>query len=118
MVSSILVPVSPSGTGKTLRASISGALFSNQLVAALVLMVVSAYLISAKKPARITLYPAAFMLVTTLAALILQAAAFIKERNILLLFFSVLLFVLALFMIREVIVWRKRLLSRSTAAAL
>jgi tRNA splicing ligase len=34
MVSIIFVPVSPSGTGKTLRASISAELFSNQDVAA------------------------------------------------------------------------------------
>src|SRR3972149_333225 len=32
MVNSILVPVSPSGTGKTLMASIPGAFFSNQAV--------------------------------------------------------------------------------------
>ena len=88
---------------------------SNQLVAALVLMLVSAYLVSIKKPAKITLYPAIFMLFTTLAALIWQGIGFFREHNILLSIITSFLFILSMFMVREVILWRKNLLSRNTA---
>jgi carbon starvation protein len=42
---------------------------ANQLVAALTLIVLTAYLIGMRKPSRYTLYPAIFMLATTMAAL-------------------------------------------------
>lgn len=45
---------------------------SNQLVAALSLLVVSCWLIGTKKPARYTLIPALFMLVTTIGAFVYQ----------------------------------------------
>ncbi|PKM88509.1 MAG: carbon starvation protein A, partial [Firmicutes bacterium HGW-Firmicutes-12] len=45
---------------------------SNQLVAALALLVITAYLVGVKKPAKYTLYPAIFMIITTFAALIYQ----------------------------------------------
>jgi carbon starvation protein len=88
---------------------------SNQLVAALVLMLVSAYLVSIKKPAKVTLYPAIFMLLTTLAALIWQGIGFFRQHNILLLIITSLLFILSLFMIREIILWRKNLLYKNMA---
>jgi carbon starvation protein len=88
---------------------------SNQLVAALVLVVVFSYMISIKKPARHILYPAVFMLTTTLAALIWQGIKFFRQHNVLLFTVTALLFILALFMIREVIVWRKSLSSKNTA---
>ena len=81
---------------------------SNQLVAALVLLVISAYLISTKRPARFTVYPAIFMLITTLVALIWQGIDFFRKNNILLLVVSALLFILALFMIKEVIIWKQK----------
>ncbi|ACL69799.1 carbon starvation CstA family protein [Halothermothrix orenii] len=43
---------------------------SNQLIAALSLIVVSAYLIGVKKPAKYTLIPAGIMLITTIVALL------------------------------------------------
>jgi carbon starvation protein len=76
---------------------------SNQLVAALVLMVVSAYLISTKRPAKFTLFPAIFMLATTLVALIWQVIRCFRQQNILLFIITASLFVLAGFMISEVI---------------
>ena len=45
---------------------------SNQLVAALALMVVTAYFIAIKRPTAYTLIPAIFMVVTTEAALVYQ----------------------------------------------
>ncbi|SHK30606.1 carbon starvation CstA family protein [Tepidibacter formicigenes] len=45
---------------------------SNQLVAALALLVVTAYLVGVKKTTKYTLYPAIFMIITTFAALIYQ----------------------------------------------
>ena len=91
---------------------------SNQLVAALVLLVVSAYLISNKRPAKFTLYPAIFMLITTFAALIWEGIRSFRQQNILLLIITVLLFILAVFIIREVMVWRRNLLSKNTVVPL
>lgn len=76
---------------------------SNQLVAALVLVVLFAYMISEKRPAKHILYPAIFMLATTLAALAWQGFEFFKQKNFLLFSITVLLFILAVFMIKEVI---------------
>lgn len=45
---------------------------SNQLVAALALLVITAYLVGVKKPAKYTLYPAVIMILTTFVALIYQ----------------------------------------------
>ncbi|MGD9015084.1 MAG: carbon starvation protein A, partial [Candidatus Omnitrophota bacterium] len=75
---------------------------SNQLVAALGLVVVSAYLIGNKKPAKSTVYPAIFMLITTLVALIWQGIRFFRQQHILLFIVSCLLFILAVFMVKEV----------------
>ncbi len=49
---------------------------TNQLIAAVALFVVSSYLIGIKKPAAYTLYPAVFMVVTTIGALAWQAHRF------------------------------------------
>lgn len=49
---------------------------ANQLVAALALVVLTAYLIGVRKPAAFTLYPAAFMLATTMGALIWKGIRF------------------------------------------
>ncbi|MCJ7581623.1 MAG: carbon starvation protein A [Candidatus Aminicenantes bacterium] len=68
---------------------------SNQLVAALALVVVTSYLVSIKRPKAFTLYPAIFMLVTTLAALIYQGFHFFKKSQYLLGITSVILIGLA-----------------------
>ncbi|MFH1339082.1 MAG: carbon starvation protein A [Candidatus Omnitrophota bacterium] len=89
---------------------------SNQLVAALVLVIVFAYLTSIKKPAKHILYPAVFMLATTLTALVWQGIKFFRQQSMLLFTVTALLFVLALFVIREVILWRRgSLLFKNTA---
>lgn len=72
---------------------------TNQLIAALALMVVSTYLIGIRKPAKFTLIPAIFMLVTTIAALAWQAFGFFagEAPNYFLGYLSTILILLALF---------------------
>ncbi|MFC1590773.1 carbon starvation protein A, partial [Candidatus Omnitrophota bacterium] len=64
---------------------------SNQLVAALALLVVTTWLVKKGKGAKITLIPAAFMLITTLAALIWQLKAFISDGKIVLIIIDLVL---------------------------
>ena len=75
---------------------------SNQLVAAMALFVLTTWLLAKKKSAKFTLIPAFFMLITTLAALILQIIKYYKSRDNLLLFVTVVLVLLAGFMVYEV----------------
>jgi carbon starvation protein len=49
---------------------------ANQLVAALTLIVLTAYLVGVRKPSKFTLYPAIFMLATTLGALVWKGYGF------------------------------------------
>ncbi len=88
---------------------------ANQLVAALVLLVVSAYLAGVRKVTKITILPTIFMLITTFTALIWQGIRCFRQQNILLFIITALLFILAVFIMREVVVC-KRLLFRNTAA--
>jgi carbon starvation protein len=74
---------------------------SNQLVGALALMVISTYLLARRKPTGYTLYPALFMLVTTLGALIWQIGVFLAKGNHLLSAIGIILVVLALFLVAE-----------------
>ncbi len=74
---------------------------SNQLVAALALVVVSSYLVGIKRPTKFTLYPAYFMLCTTLAALIYQGYNFFKAESYLLGVVSVILIILALVIVYD-----------------
>lgn len=74
---------------------------SNQLVAALALIVVSSYLVAIKKPKKYTLYPAYFMLLTTLAALFYQGTKFFKDGSYLLAGVCILLTALALIIVYE-----------------
>jgi carbon starvation protein len=69
---------------------------SNQLVAALALIIVSAYLVGLKRPSKFTLVPACFMLFTTLAALLYQGFRFISGGKYLLGSVSAILILLAL----------------------
>ena len=72
---------------------------TNQLIAAVALMVVSTYLLAAKKPVGYTLYPAMFMIVTTIGALGWQAYNFFTADapNIFLGSAALVLIVLALY---------------------
>jgi len=76
---------------------------SNQLVAALALFVLSCWLLSKDKPAHFTLIPAFFMLITTITALIFQMAKYLKQNELILFFISLILIILAGFMVYEVI---------------
>ncbi|PIU57755.1 MAG: carbon starvation protein A, partial [Deltaproteobacteria bacterium CG07_land_8_20_14_0_80_38_7] len=73
---------------------------SNQLISALALIVISIWLLSLKKNFLYTLIPAVFMLVTTIAALILQAVKFFRNNWLLFTICLVLIF-LALFILFE-----------------
>jgi carbon starvation protein len=74
---------------------------SNQLVAALALIVVTSYLVGIKRPTKFTLYPAYFMLCTTLAALFFQGYNFFKAESYLLGIVSVILILLALVIVYD-----------------
>lgn len=76
---------------------------SNQLVAALALFVLSCWLLAKNKPAGLALWPALFMLVTTLAALAAQARKYFINKDNTLFMITAGLIVLAAFMVREVI---------------
>lgn len=84
---------------------------SNQLVAALALIVLTAWLFCKGKTLRFTLIPAIFMAVTTIAALIYQLINYYSGKNYFLFAVSLILIALAVFMIIEAyITFRKRLL--------
>lgn len=70
---------------------------ANQLIAALVLLLVSCYLLSRKKPINTTLVPAIIMLLTTISALGYQANKFYHSGKYLLGNISLILLVLAVY---------------------
>lgn len=74
---------------------------SNQLVAALALIVVSSYIVGIKSPKKYTVYPAIFMLVTTIAALLYQGYHFYQARSYLLGSVAVVLVALALVIVYD-----------------
>lgn len=74
---------------------------SNQLVAGLALLTVSGYLIGMKKPSKYTLYPAIFMLLTTISALIYQGYNFFVKGSTLLGSISIVLVFLALIIVYD-----------------
>ncbi|MEW6008375.1 MAG: carbon starvation protein A [Candidatus Omnitrophota bacterium] len=69
---------------------------SNQLVAALTLLVISSWLLSKGKKVIYTLIPAAIMLLTTIAALVVGSINYFNSHDFLLLIISVILVGLAL----------------------
>jgi len=83
---------------------------SNQLVAALALIIVSSYLVGVKRPKAYTIYPAYFMLITTLAALGYQGYIFLKAKSYLLGSVSLVLIFLAAIIVYDA---RKILFTRS-----
>ena len=76
---------------------------SNQLVAALTLLVISCWLLARGKTTKFSLCPAVFMLVTTFAALVYQAIRYFKQKDVVLFIVTGLLMVLAGFMLYEII---------------
>ncbi|OQX83474.1 MAG: hypothetical protein B6D53_02360 [Candidatus Omnitrophica bacterium 4484_49] len=69
---------------------------SNQLIAGLALIVVSAWLVKNGRRATFTLLPAVFMLVITIWALVYKLITFIRTKNLTLSIISVILIILAL----------------------
>ncbi|UCD18947.1 MAG: carbon starvation protein A, partial [candidate division WOR-3 bacterium] len=88
---------------------------ANQLVAALALFVVTAWLLSRSKPARYAIYPAIFMLATTVAALLYQFFGFVRRGKIGLCLIVTLLLVLTFFMLVEVLRATRRRTNNVTA---
>jgi len=81
---------------------------SNQLVATLALFVTACWLLSKNKPCWLALIPGIFMLATTLSALVLQIIKYFRAGQYLLLGISVILIILACYVLIEVIaVFRK-----------
>lgn len=81
---------------------------ANQLIAALALFVVTIWLVGLKKPSRYTIYPAIFMLMTTIAALVTLALNLIPAGNYLLGGTVIVLLVLSLLVVVETISsWKK-----------
>jgi carbon starvation protein len=81
---------------------------SNQLLAALSLLVVSLYLRSLGRPTLYTLLPMGFMLLATLTALVIGMRNFAAQGNTLLLGFSAIIFTLAVWLVGEAIAaWRR-----------
>jgi carbon starvation protein len=76
---------------------------ANQLVAALALFVVTAWLLSRSKPIRYTVYPALFMLATTVVALVYQLHGFFRQGKIGLSMIAIVLLILTFFMLFEVL---------------
>jgi carbon starvation protein len=75
---------------------------SNQLVAALSLFVLSCWLLSKNKSIKFTFWPALFMLITSIAALIFQAVKYFISKDTVLFVVTILLLVLAGFMVYEI----------------
>lgn len=75
---------------------------SNQLVAALALMVISCWLLSKGKPARYSVIPAIFMLLTSLTALCFQTIQYVHKGEFVLAAISVALIGAALYLANEV----------------
>ncbi len=79
---------------------------SNQLLAALALLVVSLYLRALGRPTVYTLLPMAFMLIVTISALILGMRGFWAQGNGLLFGFSGIILLLAVWLVGEaVLMW-------------
>ena len=74
---------------------------SNQLIAALVLLLASVYLLQKGQPSIYTLIPAIFMTVTTIGALIYEMILFFQSNNYLLFTIAAVLLVLAFDMLIE-----------------
>jgi len=74
---------------------------ANQLVAALTLIILTSWLLSKGRLICYTLWPAIFMLLTTIGALFYQISIFIRNKNFLLMSIALVLIMLAGFMLNE-----------------
>lgn len=77
---------------------------SNQLVAALALLVINCWLLAHKKSVKFTIVPALFMFLTAVSALFIQAQKYIRAKENYLLFgLTVVLLLLAFYLLIEVV---------------
>ncbi|MBD3271693.1 MAG: carbon starvation protein A, partial [Elusimicrobia bacterium] len=74
---------------------------SNQLVAALALIVISCWLLGRGKRSWVVIIPAGFMLVTSIAALVLQGISFIHDGKVILLLVIIALIICAVILLYE-----------------
>ncbi len=81
---------------------------SNQLTSALTFVVISSWLLCRGKGLRFTVFPVVFMLLTSVCGLLYQLMQFIKDRDIILVFISVILIVLGVMMVFDVLSVIKR----------
>jgi carbon starvation protein len=89
---------------------------ANQMLAAMSLLAVSSWLMLRKKRAWFTLIPAVFMLVTTVASLVILFAQYLRQKNYVLAAADMVLFGLAVGVVRLVgKTWTRR--SRGVPAA-
>jgi len=77
---------------------------SNQLIAAVSMIVAASFFISKKTKVKFIIIPAILMLVTTMAALLyltFRTGGYFSERNFILAGISLLMFILGLFVAKE-----------------
>ena len=74
---------------------------TNRLLAALALLVITMYLVQTKKPVIYTLIPMIFMMITTMAAMILNIRTYYNAENWMLTGIGVVIFMLALWLLFE-----------------
>lgn len=82
---------------------------SNQLVAALTLLVISCWFLSKGKPTLYSLLPAFFMLITSISALLIKMVQFGQNGDYLLTTISVILIGSAIYLVKEVGLTIKRI---------
>ena len=86
---------------------------TNQLVAAFTFLVVSSWLLCRGKSLKYTFFPAVFMILTAIGALLYQLVKFVREGNIILAAISIILVILAVLMVGDVVaVVKKKLRSQ------
>jgi len=81
---------------------------TNQLIAALALLVITVWFLSRKKRASYIIIPGLFMLVTTVAALLYSLDKYIHSKDYLLVGMTAVLLFLSGYLLYEVLVFRKR----------
>ncbi|MBU4458258.1 MAG: hypothetical protein KJ902_05895 [Candidatus Omnitrophica bacterium] len=87
---------------------------TNQLVAAFTFLVVSSWFLCRGKSLKYTFFPAVFMILTAIGALLYQLVKFVREGNIILAAISIILVILAVLMVGDAaaVVKKKKLRSQ------
>ncbi len=98
----LLTLASPGGKGALVLWPLFGTV--NQLLAGLVLLAATVYLIRKKLPSCVTAIPMVFMVIMTAWAMLLNIKNFSATRNILLLVIGIIVFVLMVWLVIEAII--------------